>query len=185
MIIYFHGLGSNGNTLKVKTLRDAGFNVVAPDIPIDPILAETYLIGFIRGAIGAAVELGDEKVAFVGTSLGGYWAARMGGMFDAKQVLVNPSFTPAKTLTNYIETGYVDYATGETVKMKAEDVAEYDPIDPAETANMRTYYIATRDPVVAPVTPDNRSVAHYYDTDDHRGDEFFADVIGHLRACGV
>jgi predicted esterase YcpF (UPF0227 family) len=93
-IVYFHGYGSNALTDKVTGLKAAGYDVVAPNIPVMFDDAVTYLDTFIR-------DLGDVDLLFVGTSLGGYWASMMGDKFIVPVVLINPSCSPSDTLKRY------------------------------------------------------------------------------------
>ena len=81
-LIYFHGFGSSAASGTVKTLRELlpDFDVVAPDIPVDPAEALPFLRGLCM----------DEKPdVVVGTSMGGMYAQQMRGY---NRICVNPAF---------------------------------------------------------------------------------------------
>lgn len=97
MIIYFHGFGSTGSSKKVELLKDRFQNVVAPDLPFDPneikTLVESIVADFYKNNRG-------DKLVFVGTSLGGFYANYFAHLYDCPAVLVNPSLEPENTLRN-------------------------------------------------------------------------------------
>ena len=81
-IVYFHGFGSSGASGTVDLLRHTfpEYDIVAPDIPVDPVEALPYLREF------CATEKPD---LIIGTSMGGMYAQQM---FGYKKILVNPAF---------------------------------------------------------------------------------------------
>ena len=83
-LIYFHGFGSSAASGTIRTLREKlpDFEVIAPDIPVDPSEA----LPFLR-------EL-CEKEQPVGTSMGGMYAQQM---FGFNRICVNPAFFMSKT----------------------------------------------------------------------------------------
>lgn len=93
-IVYIHGYGSSSNTLKVHSLRDLGYNVVAPDVPLlyDDALDTLKNVFY---------SLPKDDILIVGSSLGGYWASIMSDLFIIPAVLINPSCDPGKTLKSY------------------------------------------------------------------------------------
>lgn len=177
LVIYFHGFASNPNGSKVDMLREAGFTVFAPEIDIDPDVAEPRLISFIRGVIGAAAI--GEQIVFVGTSLGGFWAARMGELFDGEAVLINPAMRPEESLKKYLGP-YTNYFTGEQKMLTAETVAKYARYPSAGSDRHRTYFIARHDAKLVSV-PTGEARVFTYESDDHRGMSFFGDVIKYLK----
>lgn len=175
-VIYFHGFASSPNGSKVDLLRQAGFIVSAPEIDIDPDIAEPYLIEFIKQESVRNSGI-DRQCIFVGTSLGGYWAARMGELFEGAAVLINPAMHPENSLRKFIGP-YVNYATGEQKILTEDIVAKYANYPSAGSHRYRAYFIAKHDTVIE--TPDEGSL-FVYDSDDHRGMSFFGDVIKYLK----
>lgn len=177
IVIYFHGFASGPNGSKVDMLREAGFTVFAPEIDIDPDVAEPHLISFIRGVIGTTAI--GESIVFVGTSLGGFWAARMGELFDGAAVLINPAMHPEVSLKKYIGP-YSSYSTGEQKILADETVAKYAKYPSVGSDRHRTYFIARHDAKLAPL-PTGEARVFTYESDDHRGMTFFGDVIEYLK----
>ena len=81
-IIYFHGFGSSGEGSTVRSLRELlpEWEVLAPDIPVDPTEALPYLKDFCKR---------ESPDVIVGTSMGGMYAQQMHGF---KRICVNPAF---------------------------------------------------------------------------------------------
>ena len=85
-LIYLHGFGSSAASGTVKTLRELlpDFDVVAPDIPVDPAEALPFLRGLCMNEVPDVV---------VGTSMGGMYAQQMCGY---NRICVNPAFEMSK-----------------------------------------------------------------------------------------
>ena len=84
--MYLYGFGSSAASGTVKTLRELlpDFDVVAPDIPVDPIEALPFLRGLCMNEVPDVV---------VGTSVGGMYAQQMRGY---NRICVNPAFEMSK-----------------------------------------------------------------------------------------
>ena len=85
-LMYLHGLGSSAASGTVRTLRELlpDFDVVAPDIPVDPVEALPFLRGLCMNEVPDVV---------VGTSMGGMYAQQMRGY---NRICVNPAFEMSK-----------------------------------------------------------------------------------------
>ena len=98
MIIYIHGFGSSGEGSKAKVLKDVldydGF--IAPSLSYVPELAIQTLKELIES------YQRDEKVYLIGSSLGGYYAIYLANLYNIPAVLINPSVSPTKTLSNVL-----------------------------------------------------------------------------------
>ena len=81
-LIYFHGFGSSAASGTVATLRQllGDYEVIAPDIPVDPADALPFLKGLC---------MSEKPDVIVGTSMGGMYAQQMLGY---KRICVNPAF---------------------------------------------------------------------------------------------
>lgn len=90
-ILYLHGFASSGATGTAITMRNAlyphGVQVLAPDIPVMPSEAMTFLRQQVE-------ELQPDLI--VGTSMGAMYAEQLRGHL---RILVNPSFSMARLLT--------------------------------------------------------------------------------------
>ncbi|XPV69763.1 MAG: YqiA/YcfP family alpha/beta fold hydrolase [Halarcobacter sp.] len=94
MILYIHGFGSSGNGGKATLFREYFEDeVIAPSLSYVPNLAIDTLEQIIE-----MLQAKNEKVALVGSSLGGYYAIYLANKYDLKAVLINPSIYPYKTL---------------------------------------------------------------------------------------
>ena len=93
-LIYFHGFGSSGASGTVETLRKLlpDFEVIAPDIPVDPFDALPYLQQLCSD---------ENPDLIVGTSMGGMYAHQMRGF---KRICVNPALNMS-TLSSVLKTG--------------------------------------------------------------------------------
>ena len=112
MIVYLHGFASTGSSPKVDALR-ARFgtdSVVSPDLPFDPALVRQ--LGFDLVDRFCETRTANEKLVFVGTSLGAFYASFFGHSYDCPIVLVNPSGNPSETLRAKLGTN-VNYVTGD------------------------------------------------------------------------
>ena len=86
-LVYLHGFRSSGQTATGKRLQKhlPDFEVICPDIPLDPVVAMTALRDIAKG-------LGPDDL-IVGTSMGGMFALLFKGW---KRVIVNPSLHPSE-----------------------------------------------------------------------------------------
>lgn len=98
-VLYLHGFGSSPNSDKVHSLS-AAFDVVAPQIPIDPDVARKMIFDL-------AGRLPKDTIV-VGTSLGGYWASEVSDRFLLSALIINPSTSPRSTLSKRDSTLSVD-----------------------------------------------------------------------------
>ena len=83
-VLYLHGMGSSGQTMTAQRLNRSlpgGYEVIAPDIPVQPELAIT--------ALKKIAETLSPDDVIVGTSMGGMYAQLFKGW---RRYLINPSF---------------------------------------------------------------------------------------------
>lgn len=100
-IVYFHGFGSSHASGTVEILRRELPNdeVVAPDIPVDPVEALPYLKELCEQ---------EQPDLIIGTSMGGMYAQQMRSF---KRILVNPAFTMS-TMSKTFRTGEYHFFSG-------------------------------------------------------------------------
>lgn len=184
LVVYFHGFASSPDTSKVAQLKAAGFKVVAPSINIDPDIAEHELTLFIKNELHK--DFGQREpsdpIIFVGTSLGGFWAARMAEKFDCPSVLINPAMHPEVSLQQYIGDNE-SYKDGKSFHLSKETVQKYKKYSNFTSDSHRTYFVAKNDDIVKDVKRSlGPSAFHEFDSDDHRGLTMFPKVIEHLKS---
>lgn len=104
MVIYLHGFRSAGASPKVDALKAAfgAENVFAPDLPFDPAEVVKLVADLIHTRYLNKSPRTRDKLIFVGTSLGGFYANYFGQLWDCPAVLVNPSTMPDKTLLDRV-----------------------------------------------------------------------------------
>lgn len=183
LVVYFHGFASSPETSKVNLLKSAGFKVVAPTIDIDPDIAERDISAFLKHELhdDFASKNPSRKVVFLGTSLGGFWAARMAEKFDCPSILINPAMHPEESLKQFIGTN-ASYKTGKPFELTKEVVAKYKKYSNFTADSHRTYFVAKNDDIVKDVKRAvGPSTYHEFDSDDHRGLTIFPKVIEHIK----
>lgn len=102
MIVYLHGFGSTGNSKKVDALIEkfGADQVFSPDLPVDP----SEVVDLVREKVFDWYKTRDpsDKLVFVGTSLGAFYASFFAHTFDAPAVIVNPSVRPNESLKDHV-----------------------------------------------------------------------------------
>lgn len=118
--IYIHGFNSafDSSSEKVRHLSRMG-NVRG----IDYDSCESCLKIFKK--LASEISIQDE-IIFVGTSLGGFWAAEMGRRFSAPSVVINPSVEPRVSLRKYIGAQFTNHVTGESKTLSQGSVLSYE-----------------------------------------------------------
>jgi predicted esterase YcpF (UPF0227 family) len=119
--LYLHGLGSNGLTNTAKTLQLLGEDVISPsyaphDFP--------YSIKMLKDIINE-----QSPDVIVGTSMGGYFALKLGEITNLPVLAVNPCFEPKALLSKYLDTPAIDYETGDTLDITEATLEEYEPFN--------------------------------------------------------
>lgn len=99
IVVYCHGYGSSPKTDKVSRLIAAGFETYGFPINIDPEVSIPKLADDVMNLLLDQKRMNAEiELVFVGTSLGGWYANKLGALFGAKSVCINPAFNPAESL---------------------------------------------------------------------------------------
>jgi len=100
-LIYFHGFASSHASHTVELLRNLlpEDEILAPDIPIDPVEALPYLKQYCEE---------NRPDLIIGTSMGGMYAQQMR---DYKRILVNPAFNMS-TASKILRTGEHTFLNG-------------------------------------------------------------------------
>ena len=100
-LIYFHGFGSSGASGTVQLLRlllpEA--EVIAPDIPVDPVEALPFLKKLCED---------EQPDIVVGTSMGGMYAQQMRGFV---RICINPALNMS-TMSGVLKTGEHKFFNG-------------------------------------------------------------------------
>jgi uncharacterized protein len=120
LYIYLHGFNSayDPEAQKVRELASIG---EVTGITYDSF--GTYQEIFEE--ISSQVPEDRDDVVFVGTSLGGFWAAEMARHFGTPSVIINPCHDPYSMLRKYVGTLQTNYYTAETNVLTNEIVETY------------------------------------------------------------
>ncbi len=119
-VIYFHGFASGPQITSPKTalIRDLGYEValIATEGDYRP---SGYLAAFQRLALDPQAPL-----VLMGTSLGGFWARRLGNLLGKPWLALNPAIQPSRSLRRYIGPN-IRFDTGGTFDWTEADCISY------------------------------------------------------------
>jgi len=127
MIVYIHGFGSVGASSKTNLMkRDFGAeNVFAPNFPFNPVEVSAMVAEIVKNFVNNRPESSTEKLIFVGTSLGGFYANYFGHIYDCPIVMINPAINPGESLRNRLGTNK-NFATNELFEVTVEHLEQFD-----------------------------------------------------------
>jgi predicted esterase YcpF (UPF0227 family) len=121
--IYLHGFNSayDPNSEKIQQLSHLG---TVSGITYNTFATHKEIFQHISHEIYTQVH-DREDIVFVGTSLGGFWAAEMARHFGVPSVIINPCYDPYEMLRKYVGETSENYQTGETNVLTNEVVETY------------------------------------------------------------
>jgi hypothetical protein len=92
-------------------------------------------------AVRRWADAGDpDRLVFVGSSLGGFYATHLAESYGAKAVLINPAVHPDRDLAPYLG-AQRNPCTGETYELTAEHFAELSAFKVARIAQPQRYLL--------------------------------------------
>ena len=118
-ILYFHGFASSSDSEKAKLFKKhilslkTDVNVLTPDLNNNFHSAVQEINKLIDSSPG--------PIAFIGSSLGGYYAAYFSSIHKTKAVLINPATPPLKGFDVYLGENE-NYSTGERFTLTKSDI---------------------------------------------------------------
>jgi uncharacterized protein len=104
-LLYLHGFRSSPLSVKAKKMaavvkqRHPNVRWWCPQLPPSPRAAMALIM---NGMAGWPQEAGFERLAVVGSSLGGFYATVVAERLGCRAVLLNPAVDPARDLTRHI-----------------------------------------------------------------------------------
>lgn len=112
--VYFHGFNSAFDTTnpKIVELETIG-NVTG--VTYDSYATFDEIFEYFKEVLPR-----DFDTVYVGTSLGGYWAATMAKFFGLPSVIINPCYDPSELLQKYSNKSFLNYVTGNYRTFDAE-----------------------------------------------------------------
>ena len=155
---------------------------VCPQLPASPRAAAQL--------IEATARLEDpQRLALIGSSLGGYYATWLAERTGCRAALLNPAITPYEDLRDHVGTQPVFFSE-QTIEVKPEYMDELRALDTPRVTRPDRYLLvaATGDQVI-----DWRTMAAKYagcrqriiDGSDHEISDFLAYLDEVLAFCGV
>ena len=147
MIVYLHGFRSSPQSRKAQLLREhlrqrgLADQYVCPALPASPQAASQL-------ALDAARAKPPDRVALIGSSLGGYYATWVAEQLGCRAVLLNPAIDPARDLQTHIGRQPVFFSDAE-IDFRPEYIDELRDLDIRVTQPERYFLIAaTGDTVI-------------------------------------
>ena len=113
-ILYLHGFLSSPESNRAAA--PDGVRVFAPDLNVPPLEADRI----ISGLVGQAEA---DGLTVVGSSLGGFWAARAAVRHGLRCVLLNPCFNPWVFVGRHVGVQTI-YGTDRRIEVKASAADE-------------------------------------------------------------
>ncbi|WP_370263362.1 YqiA/YcfP family alpha/beta fold hydrolase [Limnobacter sp.] len=106
LVVYLHGFRSSSRSVKAQKVIDdftaagVGHRLWVPDLPPSPAKALALVEQVVQSRLASNPELG---LAFVGSSLGGYYATVLGECHpQARVLLLNPAVKPYDDLVDQL-----------------------------------------------------------------------------------
>lgn len=147
VIIYLHGFRSSPASRKALMLRERlqqrglADQLMCPALPASPRIAAQL-------ALYAARAKPADRVALIGSSLGGYYATWVAEQLGCRAALLNPAINPARDLEAHIGRQPVFFSDAE-IDFRPEYIDELRDLDAPVTKPERYFLVAaTGDTVI-------------------------------------
>lgn len=188
MILYLHGFRSSPHSRKAQHLlslmraRGLEGDYLCPQLPASPRAAAEI-------ALVAAQLEPTERLALIGSSLGGYYATWVAERLGCRAVLLNPAVRPFEDLKAHLGQQSVFYSNA-SIEMKPEYLDELLALEVRRISRPERYFLiaATGDQVIdwhAMVDRYPECRKRVIEGSDHELSDFaqYADEV--LAFCGV
>lgn len=188
MILYLHGFRSSPQSNKAQMIRAALAargrlgDYLCPQLPASPRAAARL--------IEAAAQRGEpQRLALIGSSLGGYYATWLAERTGCRAALLNPAIAPYQDLRAHLGVQPV-YFSDQSIDMKAEFLDQLRELDTPNVTRPERYYLvaATGDAVIdwrAMTTKYAGCRQHVIQGSDHQISDFAAYLDEVLAFCGI
>jgi len=188
MILYLHGFRSSPKSMKARLVGERmaqlglAKDIACPQLPASPKEAMELALRLVDGVPA-------DKLAIIGSSLGGYYATWLAERIGCRAVLLNPAIVPLKDLEKHVGVT-TQYHSDEPFEFKHSYIEELRALAVDQITDPQRYFLiaATGDEVL-----DYRDmVAHYAGArqhviagSDHAIAEFPDYVDQVLQFCGI
>jgi hypothetical protein len=189
-IAYLHGFNSGPASVKGRELGTAIAALPGAARPEYFLPQLSHRPGEAIRAVCRWVEAGDrDRLTFVGSSLGGFYATHLAEMYGAGAVLINPAVHPDRDLASYLG-AQRNPVTGEAYELTTGHLAELCALKVERVVRPQRYFllVQTGDEVL-----DYRAAVAFYagawqfvqGGGDHAFQDFAAQIPVILRFAGV
>jgi predicted esterase YcpF (UPF0227 family) len=165
-LLYLHGFRSSPKSFKARVVhqrmaqRGRANALICPQLPASPKAAMELVLNLVE----RHQVKGENKLAIIGSSLGGFYATWLAERFGCRAVLINPAVDPLKNLEQHVGVTTA-WHSDEPFEFKQEYIAELADLKVARITRPERYFLlaATGDEVL-----DYRDmVAHYAGARQH------------------
>ena len=118
-ILYFHGFASSSDSEKAEILKNYISSVTKKTRLIIPDLNDSFQKAVKE--INQLIKSNEKPIAFMGSSLGGYYAAYFSSIHKSKAILINPASPPLKGFDVYLGENE-NFSTGHKFNLTREDI---------------------------------------------------------------
>ena len=119
-IFYFHGFASSSKSDKAKLFKKYISSLKKDIKVIVPNLNNNFRLAIDE--INKLISSNKKPMAFVGSSLGGYYASYFSSLHETKAILINPAIPPLKGFDIYLGENE-NYVTGEKFNLTKDDMS--------------------------------------------------------------
>jgi predicted esterase YcpF (UPF0227 family) len=165
-LLYLHGFRSSPKSFKARVVQQRmaqlgrASALICPQLPASPKAAMELVLNLVE----RHAAQGPERLAIVGSSLGGFYATWLAERFGCRAVLINPAVDPLQDLDKHVGVTTA-WHSDEPFEFKREYIAELAELKVARITRPERYFLlaATGDEVL-----DYRDmVAHYAGAHQH------------------
>jgi hypothetical protein len=141
LLLYLHGFNSSSQSAKGQQVVDyvaqhqLAIDALAPTFPNLPGEAYRAVVALVERELAA----GRDKIALIGSSLGGFMATVVAERFGLKAVLINPAVAP-HILVQFLLGEHTNEHTGvkfELTEQHAQELLELEPASLQRPENFR------------------------------------------------
>ena len=187
-IVYLHGFRSSPASIKATRLREFVEALSSPPLLHVPALHHRPSIA-MQGVVDWVERHANSDVAFIGSSLGGFYATHLAERFGARAVMINPAVQPYDALAPALG-AQTNLYTGEAFEVTQEHMDELRAMAVARITQPDRYFllVETGDEVL-----DYREAVAFYaganqfvrGGGDHTFTDFDAQLAAIVRFAGV
>ncbi len=143
-IVYLHGLNSSPSTIKGRLVAEAVAALPNPPVFHLPQLHHepARAMADVAQWVDRNVRAGDA-LAFIGSSLGGFYATHLAERYGARAVVINPAVRPYASLESFLGPQR-NLHTGEPWTLTREHLAQLEALRVRQITRPERYFLLVR-----------------------------------------